>query len=218
MPQRPPNSPESQRPSDRKAPESSSLLVGDAGDEVIRGHKYDGIREYDNPMPGWWVWLFIITIIFSVIYVLGIHVFDFVDTYEDDLAQAQAELFEIREAYAASGPAFETDERALARYVDDASFVEAGAPLYASTCASCHGNEGQGLIGPNLPDDYWLHGGTPSDVYRVIHEGVPTQGMPAWDGVLSLEEQAQVTAFVWSLHGTDPAGAKEPQGDLVERF
>ncbi len=84
------------------APVSGSLLVGDAEDEVIRGHKYDGIREYDNPMPGWWVWTFVLTVVFSVVYVLGIHVFDFVDTYEDDLAEAQAELLEVREAYAAA--------------------------------------------------------------------------------------------------------------------
>ncbi len=210
MSQPPPESP--------KAPESGSLLVGGAADEVIPGHKYDGIREYDNPMPGWWIGLFIITIVFGVVYFLGINVFGFVDTYEDDLAQSQAELVEMREAYAASGPTFETDERALRRYVDDAAMAEAGAAIFASTCASCHGNEGQGLIGPNLTDDYWIHGGAPSDIYRTVSEGVPAKGMPPWDNVLSEQEQAEVMSYVWSLYGTDPAGAKEPQGDPVERF
>ena len=85
----------------------------------------------------------------------------------------------------------------------------------SSTCAACHGNEGQGLIGPNLTDPYWLHGAAPEDVYRVIHEGVPANGMPAWEGMLSQEEQAQAMAFVLSLQGTSPPDPKEPQGELM---
>ena len=202
-----------------REPEEPTLpepLVGDADDLLIRGHKYDGIREYDNPMPGWWTAIFLITIAFAPIYVLGVHVFDWIDDYGDDLAEAQADLAQIREAYATSGPAFKTDEGALREYAADAEFAEAGAATFEAICAACHGNVGQGLIGPNLTDDYWIHGGSPTDVYRVISEGVPAQGMPAWDGQLSEEEQAQAMAYVLSLRGTNPPGAKEPQGDLYE--
>ncbi|MEP0548826.1 MAG: cbb3-type cytochrome c oxidase N-terminal domain-containing protein [Rhodothermales bacterium] len=206
MSQPPPESP--------KAPESGSLLVGGAADEVIPGHKYDGIREYDNPMPGWWVWLFVITVVFGVVYFLGIEVFGFVDTYEDDLAEAQAELVEMRDAYAASGPAFETDERALMRYASDAEMAAAGAEVYAATCASCHGNEGQGLIGPNLTDDYWVHGSSNEAIWEILAVGVPAKGMPPWENVLSAEERAELLAFIRSIDDTDPAGAKEPEGEL----
>jgi cytochrome c oxidase cbb3-type subunit 3 len=205
----------SQPPSETpKQPESGSLLVGGAEDEVISGHKYDGIREYDNPMPGWWVWIFVATFVFSVIYVLGIEVFDFVDTYEDDLAQSQAELAEIREAYAASGPAFETDERALARYASDSEMAAAGVEVYMANCASCHGNEAQGLIGPNLTDDYWIHGSSNEAVWEMLAVGVPAQGMPPWEAVLSPEERAELLAYIRSVDDTDPPGAKEPQGEL----
>ena len=201
-------------PESAPTPESGSLLVGGAADEVIPGHKYDGIREYDNPMPGWWIALFVLTIVFGIVYFLGITFFGFVDTYEDDLAQAQAELVEMREAYAASGPAFETDERALMRYVRDETMVAAGAEDYRVNCASCHGNEGQGLIGPNLTDDYWIHGSSNTAVWEILAVGVPAKGMPPWESVLSPEERAELLAFIRSIQDTDPPGAKEPQGDL----
>lgn len=197
-------------------PDGSSLLFGDTDDRVMKGHKYDGIREYDNPMPGWWLGIFALTIVWSVVYFLGIEVFGFVNTYEDDLAASQQELAAIREAYAASGSSFETDAAALAAYADDPAMAEAGAGPYASFCAACHGDQGQGLIGPNLSDPYWIHGGSPEEVYTVIRDGVPAQGMPAWNGALSDEQQAQVMAFVLALQGTDPPNPKEPQGDLVE--
>ena len=92
----------------------------------------------------------------------------------------------------------------------------AGAEIFTSTCASCHGPEGQGAIGPNLTDAFWLHGAAPEDVYRVISQGVVEKGMPSWDGVLSEEEQAQAMAFVFSLRGTSPPNPKEPQGERVE--
>ena len=197
-------------------PDDNTPLTGDADDQILLGHKYDGIREYDNPMPGWWLGIFALTIVWAAVYFFGIEVFGFVNTYEDDLAASQQELASMREAYAASNPSFETDPAALAAYADDPAMAEAGAGPYAAMCAACHGDQGQGLIGPNLADPYWIHGGSPEAVYTVIREGVPAQGMPAWDGALSAEEQAQVMAFVLSLQGTDPPNPKEPQGDLVE--
>ncbi len=193
----------------------STPLVGDASDLIIRGHKYDGIREYDNPMPGWWTMLFLACVAFAPLYVVGVHVFDWIDDYGEDLAEAQADLAQIREVYASTGPSFKTDPGALAEYAADAAFVEAGVEPYQAVCAACHGDAGQGLIGPNLTDDYWIHGATPTDVYRAINEGFPAQGMPAWGNQLTPEEQAQAMAFVLSLRGTDPPNQKEPQGERV---
>ncbi|RMF65281.1 MAG: nitrogen fixation protein FixP [Bacteroidetes bacterium] len=185
-------------------------------DTPMQGHNYDGIQEYDNPMPGWWVWLFWGTIIFSVVYTLGLHVFGFIDSYEEDLAESQQELMAIREAYAAANPAAAIDEATLAAYVADPARVEAGAAHYAAQCAACHGDKGQGLIGPNLTDKYWLHGNTNMDLYNVITNGVLDKGMPPWEAVFTPEQRAELVAFIRSLEGTNPPGAKEPQGTLYE--
>ena len=184
-------------------------------DRVIEGHTYDGIREYDNPMPGWWVAIFAITVLFAPLYMLGVHVFDWIDDYQDDFAEAGAELAVIREAYAASGPAFEESAAALQEYANDVSLLPVGAEAYASTCASCHAADGGGLIGPNLTDEYWIHDPSPEGIWLAIKEGFPAQGMPPWEAVLTPEEKAGLIAFVTSLQGTTPAEPKEPQGEPV---
>lgn len=195
------------------AHDPSSRPDGPAGDVLIQGHAYDGIKEYDNPMPGWWSWLFILTIVWAPIYAFAVHGSSWLNTYEEDLAQAQRELAEIRHRYATTGPAFKTDPGALAAYAEDPAMAEAGAEVYASVCAACHGDAGQGLIGPNLADDYFIHGHTPEAIFAVIRDGVTANGMPAWGGALSDEQQAQVMAFVVQLRGTNPPGAKGPEGE-----
>jgi cytochrome c oxidase cbb3-type subunit 3 len=197
-------------------PEPDTRPQGDRQDQIIPGHTADGIQEYDNPMPAWWLWLFWGSAVFSVVHILGIHVFDFVDTYEDDLTESLEDLQTIRHAYAEANPSLTVDEATLAEYVDNPSMVTAGATHYAAQCASCHGNEGQGLIGPNLTDAYWLHGGTNVDVFNIISQGVVAQGMPPWEAVFSAEERAELVVFIRSIQGTNPPNAKEPQGELVE--
>ena len=201
---------------DPAEPTLPEMAVGeDAVDRVIQGHTYDGIREYDNPMPGWWVALFWAGIVFAPIYLLGVHVFDYIDDYEDDFAESGERLEEVRELYASTGPAFKTDEGALREYATDAAFAEAGAANFAAICAACHGQAGEGTIGPNLTDEYWLHGSSPSEVWVSIAEGFPQQGMPPMQDQLGEEERAQVMAYVYSLVGTAPPNPKAPQGDLA---
>lgn len=184
-------------------------------DRILKGHHYDGIREYDNPMPGWWVWIFWITIVFAPLYVIGLNVFDWFDTYEEDLADGQAELEEMRQAYLAANPTVSFDEATLATYADDPAQVEAGQGIYMTSCLPCHGGAGEGGIGPNLTDDYWIHGNTFTSMFDVVTNGVIEKGMTPWEAILSPEQRAQVVAFVHSLHGTDPPNAKEPQGELI---
>ncbi|GAB5535063.1 MAG: hypothetical protein Rubg2KO_13120 [Rubricoccaceae bacterium] len=186
-----------------------------AVDRVMEGHTYDGIREYDNPMPGWWVAIFVITVLFAPVYVLGVHVFDWIDDYQDDLAEAGVELAAIRDAYAASGPSFEESPAALQEYAQDASLLPVGAEAYATTCASCHAADGGGLIGPNLTDEYWIHDPSPEGIWLAIKEGFPAQGMPPWGDILTSDEKAGLIAYVTSLQGTTPAEPKEPQGEPV---
>lgn len=202
--------------SDRPRSEDASALYGRTHDQLIQGHRYDGIKEYDNPMPGWWVWIFWASVAFSVVYFVGITWFDFVDTYEDDLAQSQQALEMQRAAYAEANPTFNATPTSLANFVDNPDRVAAGEETYQSLCASCHGDQGQGVIGPNLADAYWIHGGSNMDIYNILTEGVAAKGMPAWDASLRPEERAELVAFIRSIQGTDPPNAKEPQGELVE--
>lgn len=191
-------------------------LEGGDKDRIIKGHKYDGIQEYDNPMPGWWVWLFWATIAFSGIYVVGLHYAGFIDSYADDLAQQTARIDAVRTSYAEANPSFEVTEEALAGYMDNDLAVTSGSGTFTRLCAACHGNQGQGLIGPNLTDTYWIHGGSGVEVFKAISEGVPAAGMPGWENALTPEQRAEIVAFIRSIAGSNPPGAREPQGEPYE--
>lgn len=187
----------------------------DSDDSILAGHTYDGIEEYDNPMPGWWVWLFIASIIWSPIYYLGVHQFDFINSYEDDLAEKQAELVALRDAHEAANPSVVVSEESIAAYIGVQAHIESGAALFSTSCAMCHANNAGGLIGPNLTDNYWLHGGSNTDIFTVITEGVLDKGMTPWGSVLSEEQRFQLVAFIRSVEGSNPEGAKAPEGEMV---
>ncbi len=185
-------------------------------DQIIEGHQYDGIQEYDNPMPGWWVWIFVGSVFFAIFYVLGFEL-GYINSYEDDLEESLANLETIRAEYAATQPVFEVDEASLMAYENDPQKVEAGAVHYQAQCVACHGPEGQGLIGPNLTDSYWVLGGTNVDIYTVISKGSLQKGMPPWEAMFTPEQRAELVAFVRSLEGTSPENPKAAEGELVER-
>ena len=225
MPALPPDATGDTRP-DQTAPDPESplrdaseptmpteVVGGGAVDRVIEGHTYDGIREYDNPMPGWWVGLFWAAILWAPFYVVGVHVFDWIDDYGDDFAEAGERLEQVRLEYASTGPAFKTDEGALREYASDPAMAEAGAATFAAICAACHGQSGEGTIGPNLTDEFWIHGASPPEVWASIAEGFPQQGMPPMKDQLGEQERAEVMAYVYSLLGSDPPNAKAPQGE-----
>jgi cytochrome c oxidase cbb3-type subunit 3 len=199
--------------SDQHTPDRHAEQASDAEDTIIAGHNYDGIQEYDNPMPGWWLGLFWATIIFAPIYILGVHVFGYIDTYDDDLQESMAELQEIRAAWEEQNPSFEPTAENLAAYVGDQEAIAAGRAIFTANCVACHGPAGGGLIGPNLTDEYWIHGPKNQDLFRVITNGVLEKGMTPWESVLSPVERAQVIAFIRSIEGTNPPDARDPQGD-----
>ncbi|MBO6576385.1 MAG: c-type cytochrome [Rhodothermales bacterium] len=184
-------------------------------DVVIQDHNYDGIREYDNPMPGWWLWILWASIIWAPIYILGLHFSDVIPSYEEDLAAGQEEIAERRQAWEAANPSFEASEEALAVYVGDEQAALAGAELFATNCAACHGPAGGGLIGPNLTDEYWIHGAGNEAIFQVISDGVVAKGMAPWGPILSAEARAQLVAFIRSIEGSNPDGAKGPEGTSV---
>ncbi|HVZ76778.1 MAG TPA: cbb3-type cytochrome c oxidase N-terminal domain-containing protein [Gemmatimonadaceae bacterium] len=173
-------------------------------------HDYDGIQEFDNPMPRWWVWIFWATIIFSAVYA-----FDPRHTLRGPgrIADYQAEMAAAARRW--PQPTGNVDAATLAALTHDQAALAAGKAIFTSTCAPCHRADGGGLIGPNLTDDYWLHGGTLMDIHKTITEGVLDKGMPNWGKFLKPEQINDVTVYVASLHGTNPPNPKAPQGVKV---
>ena len=177
--------------------------------DVIRPFKADGIEEYDNPMPRWWVALFYITIIFGVIYTAWLHMFGgetLQQRLDKDLAALAEQQAAATESMAAGGEDLSTRLR-----TEDA--IAAGKEIYVTNCAPCHADKGQGLVGPNLTDKFWIHGGSDEAIVKVITEGVPEKGMISWQPLLGPQKIEQVAAYVVSLQGTNPEGGKPPEGE-----
>ncbi|MDR3695967.1 cbb3-type cytochrome c oxidase N-terminal domain-containing protein [Mucilaginibacter sp.] len=180
--------------------ESNLLLEGE----------YDGIRELDNPTPAWFMYLFYGTILFAVGYLLNYHVFGTGQLqyaeYKTEMAQANA----AKKLYL-SHQASQVDENTV-KLVTDPTVLASGKTVFMTTCSPCHGAQAQGVVGPNLTDDYWLHGGKITDIFKTIKYGVLAKGMPTWEKQLSPKQISDVANYIKSLHGTNPPGAKEPQG------
>lgn len=180
--------------------------------EVLLDHDYDGIKELDNDLPPWWVWGFYITIIFSVVYLWRYHVSETAPLQLEELEIAIAEEEERMKAHRASS-ALAVDETNV-EVIDEKGFIEQGRLVFISNCVACHGNNGEGGVGPNLTDAYWLHGGSVSDIFKVVKYGVVEKGMTPWKDLMSPIQIAQVSNYVLTLQGTTPDNAKEPQGEL----
>ena len=181
--------------------------------DIDLGHDYDGIRELDNNLPPWWKYGFYFTIAWSVVYLLVFHVFSdwsSADQYDEEMAQAEAEVQEYLKTAASS-----IDETNVV-LLTDAAGLENGKNIYEANCAACHGMMGEGGIGPNFADNYWIHGGAIEDVFSTIKYGVPAKGMIAWQDQLRPEQMQEVASYLMSLTGTNPPNQKEPQGDLYE--
>ncbi|MGX5817583.1 cbb3-type cytochrome c oxidase N-terminal domain-containing protein [Chitinophaga lutea] len=178
------------------------------------GHDYDGIRELNNPTPPWWRWGFYASILFGVIYIWRFHVTHSAPSQLEELAIAQAEAAVQKEAYLKNA-ANNIDENnvTLLSAADD---IAAGKGIFASSCAPCHGQDGQGVVGPNLTDDHWIHGGQLKVIFSTIKYGVPEKGMKSWKEDFSPKQLAQLTSYIKSIHGTKPANPKAPEGALYQ--
>lgn len=197
------------------APRDEDRLTDEKQDDRLMGHKYDDIQEYDNPLPTWWNVLFIATIIWSVAYVLNVipgvgNGKGRTANYEAEMAAAQEKFGSPEQQMAAA-----IDPSAVAAALADPAKLEAGKTVFATTCMACHNADGGGNIGPNLTDDYWIHGNSPKDLLTTITKGVPDKGMPTWSATLNPDQISSVAAYIITLHGTKPAVAKEPQGILM---
>lgn len=183
--------------------------------DVELDHDYDGIREFDNPAPGWLMLLLYGSIVFSVGYVLW-YGFNRGPSIQTAYLQESAELEKQWQEYYAKHPIVPPSTPELAAAAKDPAQVEAGKKQFATTCSPCHGASGQGLIGPNLTDNRWLHGGKMTDVYNTVVKGVPGKGMPPWGRALPPDKVKAVVGYIRTLQGSNPPGAKAPEGDVAE--
>ncbi len=179
--------------------------------DVLLDHDYDGIRELDNSLPPWWKYGFYITIVAAFVYLAHFHVFG---TGKNPLQEYTAEMDKAKtekEAYEAQNKDH-IDEANVP--MADAAGLAAAKQIFVEKCWACHGKAGEGGAGPNLTDDYWLHKGSLNDVYQSIKNGYPDKGMQSWSAVYSPKEMSYLASYIKTLHGTNPPGAKGPQGDL----
>ena len=184
-------------------------------DPLLLNHEYDGIRELDYPLPGWWLATFFVTIIFGAIYWMHYDVSGSGPTLSEELAMDMAKIETLREKAAAEAP--QVTEEALAAMIQDSQALEAGKAEYVAKCAACHGQVGEGLIGPNLTDSHWKNtDGTLVGMHKVLVVGVVEKGMPAWKGLIADDLLKQVAAYVASLKGSNPPNAKAAEGTLYE--
>jgi cytochrome c oxidase cbb3-type subunit 3 len=203
-----PHADDAPKPGPAPAPASAS-------DPLLMDHAYDGIREYDNPLPGWWMQIFVVTIVFAAAYFAYYHLGGPGKSMADWYAAESKEIAELRAKAALSAPTVTTEVIASVRA--DAAHLQAGRESFEMRCAPCHTPDGGGLVGPNLCDPFWIHGkGTLLDIYKTVTKGVPEKGMIAWEAQLTPTEVLEVVAYVSTLRGKTPANPKAPQGEKVD--
>lgn len=182
--------------------------------DIDLSHDYDGISELDNKLPPWWTVAFGLTILFSIVYLYRYHVSESAPLQLEELQIAIKEGEAEKAAYLAKTSG-NVDENSVVML--DASGIASGKTLFQANCIACHGNAGEGnAVGPNLTDDYWIHGGKINDVFKTIKYGVTEKGMRSWKDDMSPVQMAQLASYIKSLKGTNPPNAKEPQGDKYE--
>lgn len=179
---------------------------------ILFEHEFDGIRELDNKLPSWWVWMFYITTAAGIIYFTYYEVLQIGDSSAEKYAKEMEAGRIQHEAYLKSVASLVNESNA--EMLTGASDLAQGKAIFEENCVACHGAVGEGAaVGPNLADNYWLHGGGIKNVFKTVKYGVPAKGMIAWQTQLNPVKIHQVSSYIWSLQGSNPANPKEPQGE-----
>jgi cytochrome c oxidase cbb3-type subunit III len=175
-------------------------------------HEYDGIQEFDNPLPRWWVNIFWGSFVFALVYVGYYHLSGRGESVVEEYA---GEISEAREVEAKRAMGDKLSEESLAQLASNAGLMQDARGIFEARCVQCHKARGEGGIGPNLTDGYWIHGkGTLMDIYAVVNDGVQAKGMPPWGRQLTPIELGKVVAYVGTLRNTNAPG-KAPEGHKV---
>lgn len=184
--------------------------MNDEQDPLLMDHEADGIRELDNKLPRWWVWLFYGTTIYAVFYMGYYHVFNAGNL----MAAEYANEMKVGDAIKGAAMAKFENEIGSLKPSEDPAVRAKGQQTFQKLCAPCHRADGGGLVGPNLTDDYWIHGPLFSDNIRTIWNGVPEKGMITWKGVLKPAEIYEVASYIYTLRGTKPPNPKPPENQV----
>jgi cytochrome c oxidase cbb3-type subunit III len=179
--------------------------------DSLRAHEFDGIQEFDNKLPNWWLWILYGTIVFALAYWVFFHTLHVGKLPRESF---RLEMVEAAEAQLARMSAGGLTDESLTLMATIPTKVAEGRKIFETYCIVCHGPQGQGLVGPNLTDNYWLHGAKPMDHYKVVTEGVPGKGMAAWGNQLGPTRVEAAVAYVLSIGGTNVPG-KAPEGQLA---
>lgn len=185
----------------------------DAG-PVLLDHAYDGIREYDNPMPSWWRMIFVGSVVFAGFYALYFHAVDWGRT-NDEVYRASLTSYSAKRAMRAPGGPTVTEDM-LSSGANNGELVGHGKDVFDVKCIGCHAAGGKGQIGPNLTDGFQLHGTTRIDLFNTIYGGAAGTPMIAWSEQLGADDLLAVATYVSSLRGTNAPGGKPPQGKPVK--
>ncbi|MDB5262083.1 MAG: cytochrome c class i [Adhaeribacter sp.] len=188
------------------------LITGKATNVLMADHSYDGIQEFDNDLPPWWKFMFYASIVFGVGYLVNFHV---LESAPLQIAEYEAEMQQAALLSPKSG-SNNANEQTNFKALTDAPHLEAGQAAYMQNCAACHGQKGEGVVGPNLTDEYWLHGGDVNAIFKTVKFGVTSKGMVAWQGKLSDDQILEVSSYILSVQGSNPANAKAPQGEKAK--
>jgi cytochrome c oxidase cbb3-type subunit 3 len=178
--------------------------------DMMLEHDFDGITELDNPTPAWFNVLFYGSILFGAVYLLNYHVFKW-SPLQDEEYVIEMKVAEVEKAAYLAKAGNLIDENSV-KVDNSPEIIAAGKAVYVQNCVACHLADGGGSVGPNLTDEFWIHGGTISSIFKTIKYGVPEKGMIAWEKTLTAKQTADLSNFILSLKGTKPANPKEPQG------
>jgi len=182
--------------------------------DLMIDHSYDGIVELDNPIPVWFNALFYGSIIFGFIYLLVYHVFGWGMNQDQEYLHELSVAEKAKQEYLAQ--AANLVDESTVEY--NAALAPAGKAIFTANCAACHGANGEGTIGPNLTDRFWIHGGEVKDIFKTVKYGVPEKGMVPWEQTLTPGQIAEVSSYIISLRDTKPANAKAAEGVEVQNY
>ena len=182
-------------------------------DKVL--HELDGIKEYDNPMPGWLMAIWWGSLLFAAAYLMFYALSFGEGSMEAEYRGETQQAVTAVQTYYDAHPLVPPSAASLLAGTRNQAVLEVGAARFAKTCAPCHGAQAQGLIGPNLTDDRWIHGGQVEQIFQSVAKGWPAKGMPPWGRVVKPEELSALVSYVRSLQGTNPPNAKPAEGDPV---
>ncbi|MCA9299711.1 MAG: c-type cytochrome [Phycisphaerales bacterium] len=180
--------------------------------DPLLDHEYDGIREYDNPTPGWWHLIFLGTVVFGLFYVIFWDLNPSTPTMHERHASATVHHLQLK--FAGIGE-LQPDAPTIVAFMHNEEYLPIGRAVFKANCVSCHGNDGQGLVGPNLTDDAWKNVKAIEDIATVVANGAAGGAMPAWGRRLHPNEVVLVSSYVATLRGSKPGMAKQAEGDVI---